>query len=98
MTTSTMTITVTTPFTVEDLDRLRALLSELQHAGRQAEADVLTRLHAALYEAIYAAVFDEDEHDEVFARAMEEADRDFAAGRWTRDEEVMRRLAELSNG
>jgi hypothetical protein len=88
----------TTTFTDEDIDLLRSLMMELHTAGRTRESSMLARAHAIVCEVVYAHLFEGEDDDEEFARDVEEAERDFAAGVWLSHDEVMRRLGTLQDG
>lgn len=91
MTTATVTYT--------DLERLRELMMELHEAGRLEESHLVARAHAVM-EGVYTTEnfpwLDDD--DPEFDRQMEEAERDFAEGRWIPHEEVVRKLRAIENG
>ena len=89
----------TVAVTVDDLDHLRRVMSGLTGAGRTEELAALARIHAAVQELVCRALFgDPDEDDLELLAALEEADRDFDAGRGIPHADVVRRLAQLGHG
>jgi hypothetical protein len=91
---------IATELTYEDLECLRDVLVELHLAGRTKEVESLHRIHGAIeYIIAEAAGLDmgTGEDDPEFVAAMEQAERDYAEGRWLRHEDVMRRLRALDD-
>jgi hypothetical protein len=85
--------------TMDDLDHLRRVMGDLTEAGRTEELAALARIHAAVQEMLCRELFDDHNEDDPELRtALEEADRDFAAGRGIAHAEVVRRLAQLGDG
>ena len=82
----------TTTVTEDDLHHLRAIMFELLEAGRKDELAALARVHAVIQEIILTEFYEDDDDDPEFAQDMEEAERDFAEGRWIPHEEMVRRL------
>lgn len=89
---------MTTTVAVGDAERetLLALMGELVRDGRHREATALAKVYTAVCAMLNPELLDDDD-DEELAAAIEEAERDFAEGRWIPHEEVMRRLAELDD-
>lgn len=89
----------TVAVTVDDLDHLRRVMAELTAAGRTEELAALARIHAAVQNMVCRELFGEpDEDDPELLAALEEADRDFEAGRGIPHADVVRRLAQLGDG
>lgn len=89
----------TVAVTVDDLDHLRRLMFDLTEAGRMEELPALARIHAAVQDLLCQDLFGDDKvEDPELAAALEEADRDFRAGRGIPHEDVVRRLAALGDG
>lgn len=87
----------TTTLTEQDIEHLQALLMELTEAGRSEEAVSLARVHAVVCSMVYADLFAGDEDDEELAAELEEAERDYEAGRTIPHEEMLRRLQALDD-
>jgi hypothetical protein len=88
---------MTTTVAVGEAERetLLALMGELVRDGRHKEATALAKVYTAVCVMLNPELAEDDEDDEELAAALEEAERDFAEGRWIPHEEMLRRLAEL---
>ncbi len=87
----------TATLTERDIDHLLSLLGELTWAGRTDEATTIARLYTLACSVLYPDLFDDEDEGEELARALEEAERDFEAGRCTPHEDVVRRLQALDH-
>lgn len=88
----------TATVTIDDLMRLRDVMTELLHAGRTEELEALARVHAAVQGMILDEYFEDDDDDPELLAAIEESERDYEAGRWIPHEEMVRRLEQLNDG
>ena len=89
----------TTAVSLDDLNHLRRLMFELIEAGRTEELPPLARINATVQEMVCQDLLGDDEdEDPALLAALEEADRDFEAGRGIPHAEVVRWLAELGDG
>lgn len=87
----------TTAATERDLEHLQGLIEQLDAAGRVDDARSVARAYAALSAEVYPDLLDLPDDDPEMVEMLEASEQDFAEGRWSTHEEVMRRMQALDD-